>query len=225
MSEPPTAGWKVDESRGHDHAGVHVGFGSGEVVARFEVRRQRALDADPWILPVANGTLELRSTAAAADGGITEYGLDGATAELNASRRAALGERDSVLADYELVSVQRVALAHDATPDQHPAPRPERLASEIFEWDRQDSSCVSCHARARNWHFEDPRACDACGASLSFDAARWRCPAPERIDAETVRCRCGEGEWTAVLGVDSKGARDFRNADMFGSYQRVPAPD
>ena len=46
MSEPPTAGWKVDESRGHDHAGVHVGFGSGEVVARFEVRRQRALDAD-----------------------------------------------------------------------------------------------------------------------------------------------------------------------------------
>ncbi|BBK30293.1 putative DNA primase/helicase [Stella humosa] len=30
----------------------------------------RALDADAWILPVANGTLELRSTAASADGGI-----------------------------------------------------------------------------------------------------------------------------------------------------------
>lgn len=31
---------------------------------------QRALDADPWILPVRNGTLELRSTADEANGGV-----------------------------------------------------------------------------------------------------------------------------------------------------------
>lgn len=60
----------------------------------------------------------------------------------------AAGKIRGAIARYDLVGVQR-APAITGAGDALPAPRPELMANEIIEWDRQDSGCINCHAHAR----------------------------------------------------------------------------
>jgi hypothetical protein len=50
---------------------------------------------------------------------------------------------------YELIGVQRVPNAYGIDGCDLRKPLPEKLSNEILEWDRQDSSCLGCHAHAR----------------------------------------------------------------------------
>jgi hypothetical protein len=50
-------------------------------------------------------------------------------------------------ARYDLIGVQR--LPGMIVGSALPRPRPDSLANEILEWDRQDGGCIGCHSRAR----------------------------------------------------------------------------
>jgi hypothetical protein len=89
-----------------------------------------------------------------------------------------LGRISAEFARYDLLGIQRVLQARDPNAALLP-PVPESLANEIIEWDRQDSSCIGCHARARVASVpgadldaaKDCRRCDAGdgGVGLCFD--------------------------------------------------------
>ncbi len=57
--------------------------------------------------------------------------------------------KSSVLRNYQLLGVQRPFRAYE--PQDRGQARPVIFSSEIIEWDRQETSCIGCHARSVVW--------------------------------------------------------------------------
>lgn len=76
---------------------------------------------------------------------------------------------------YELIGVQRIPNAYGIHDCDLAKPLPEKVSNEILEWDRQDSSCLGCHAHARVNVLApagkyDKEKCAALNACRSIDA-------------------------------------------------------
>ncbi|WP_437968685.1 hypothetical protein WMF04_05055 [Sorangium sp. So ce260] len=110
-------------------------------------------------------------------------------AALNGEVRALFKQRGHVLQHYQLIGTEgregmdQVKCSLDGEPTHVPldVSRPAPLANAIIEWDRQDVSCLACHARAKGVVFKSPSTdCDGCGLDT--------CPGAKEGDV-----RFGEG--------------------------------
>lgn len=120
-----------------------------------------------------------------------------------------LGWIDGVYKQYDLVGVERLQQYYESSP-RYPAPSPGVLANEIIEWDRQESSCIGCHSRARIATFDDHEdTCERLCQGLKcphFDRRRdgdYVCNATGNDCARVHRrVRCSTG--TSCYGVSSR---------------------
>ena len=130
----------------------------------------------------------------------------------------------SPLRYYELVGVQRMPQAVEQIPrDREPmkTPRPELLASEIIEWDRQDdSSCIGCHVESKSWAYDSESDCDDCGVCLQAYTG----------ELGALLCKCSEDKARSArisLIKQPFVPGQFLVEDMFGLLMRAAwnAPD
>jgi hypothetical protein len=138
------------------------------------------------------------------------------------ARGLAGGHIPTRLADYDLIGSQRlpgIASPHD---EPLPLPRPGTLSNEIIEWDRQQSSCIGCHSRARV--VSAAHVADFCKGGAHFDAQPCKTSAglPGVCEGEGQSdCGACRQVQRAARFYDVENARPYPFADMAWTYDSL----